>query len=132
MEKNKVIKTTTDINTNMTAVELKSSLVKDLPPMSEEEKEFAIKGIVNYIEQMKFCEHLILMRKEDGYITIFQNEKSWMTYHMARNVFGFLETEEPFKSLGLNLVEPCGDHIEVWAGGKFYALFDGTDFVIKL
>lgn len=125
-------KTMSEINTGLTAVELKGNIVNQLKPMNAQEQSFSIVAIDAYLERKGNPEYVMLLSNELRYYTIF---KSSTDADFATEIFNFINTDSYLTQLGyLRLIDADKDldHVEVWIGDKFFALFDADDLIVDL
>ena len=127
-----VLSSTSEINTNMTMVELKGNAVKQLDELNAEEVDFAISTIEKYIINEKHPTLLMLLSNELRYYTTLKIDKK-CPRKAAEGIVDFLRADSYLKELGtLKLVEGEQGHLEIWIGSTFFALFNYDEFVVEV
>ena len=126
------IESKSKINTNMSLVEIKGNAVAQLKALSPAERDFAISEIEKFIVNQDEPRLLMLLSNELRYYTAFEIKNDDLT-KAATAIVEFIETEEFFTELGdLKLVDAEKDHLEIWVGSKFFALFNYDPFVVEI
>lgn len=127
-----ILASKSEINTNMSAVELKGRIVNQLSNMSVDEIKGAISIIEKFIEKEKIPTYMMLLSNEHRYYTTFKLN-SHIAEYAAAEIVEFLLTEEYFSQFGgLKLVEESTGHVEIWMGDQFFALFNYDTFVVHV
>jgi len=121
-----------EINTNMSLVEMKGNAVRQLKRLTLEERNFAISEIEKFIVNSGKPSLLMLLSNELRYYTSFKVKNNDLT-KAATAIVEFIETEEFFINLGeLKLVDDGESHLEIWVGDKFFALFNYDPFIVEI
>lgn len=127
-----MLSSTSEINTNMTMVELKGNAVKQLDKLNKEETESAITSIEKFIITEGCPKLLMLLSNELRYFTALDIGKK-CPRKAAEAVVDFLQTDEFLSGIGaLKLIDGEENHIEVWLDGTFFALFNYDPFVVEV
>lgn len=119
----------------MKKFEQERSIVKDLPPFTQEEFEMVRKDLIKYFEERPKVKNFMLLSNELRYYTIFSKTTTITTaVGAADRVLTFLRNDSFLTRLGeLKVLKRTGeDEIEIWIGETPFLLFDADSFFVAI
>jgi hypothetical protein len=111
------------------------SIVKDLPPFTQEEFKMVRKDLTKYFEERSKVKNFMLLSNELRYYTIFSRTTAITTAaEAADKVLTFLQNDSFLTKLGeLKVLKRTGeDEIEIWIGETPFLLFDADSFFVEI
>ena len=115
--------------------EQERSIVKDLPPFTQEEFEMVREDITKYFEERPKVKNFMLLSNELRYYTIFSRTTAITTAKEAADkILTFLQNDSFLSELGeLKVLKRTGkDEIEIWIGETPFLLFDADSFFVEI
>ena len=115
--------------------EQERSIVKDLPPFTQEEFKMVREDLIKYFEERPKVKNFMLLSNELRYYTIFSRTTAITTARGAADrVLTFLQKDSFLTQLGeLKVLKRTGeDEIEIWIGEIPFLLFDADSFFVEI
>ena len=115
--------------------EQERSIVKDLPPFTQEEFKMIREDLIKYFEERPKVKNFMLLSNELRYYTIFSKTTAITTaVGAADRVLTFLQNDSFLRELGeLKVLKRTGeDEIEIWIGETPFVLFNADSFFVAI
>ena len=115
--------------------EQERSIVKDLPPFTQEEFKMVREDLIKYFEERPKVKNFMLLSNELRYYTIFSKTTAITTARgVADKILTFLQNDSFLSELGeLKVLKRTGkDEIEIWIGETPFLLFDADSFFVEI
>ena len=119
----------------MKKFEQERSIVKDLPPFTQEEFKMVREDLIKYFEERPKVKNFMLLSNELRYYTIFSRTTAITTARGAADrVLTFLQNDSFLSELGeLKVLKRTGeDEIEIWIGETPFVLFNADSFFVAI
>ena len=119
----------------MKKFEQERSIVKDLPPFTQEEFKMVREDLIKYFEERPKVKNFMLLSNELRYYTIFSKTTAITTARgVADKILTFLQNDSFLSELGeLKVLKRTGkDEIEIWIGETPFLLFDADSFFVEI
>jgi hypothetical protein len=121
----------------MTKFEYDKRIAEAMRPLNEKEIQVAKKTLAVFLNKKKKAftspNNLMLLCNQNNYFTIFSQTKGMTTEEIARKIVNFIVEDTFLEQLGgLKYFEEDQDHIEIWIGEFFFALFDADFMFVDL
>jgi hypothetical protein len=121
----------------MTKFEYDKQIAAAMKPLNEKEIQTAKETLTGFLNKKKKAftssNNLMLLCNETNYFTIFSKTKNMDTEEIARKIVNFIIEDTFLEELGeLKYFEEDQDHIEIWIGEFFFALFDADFMFVDL
>lgn len=120
---------------NIEKFEQERSIVKDLPPFTQEEFKMVREDLIKYFEERPKVKNFMLLSNELRYYTIFSKTTAITTARgVADKILTFLQNDSFLSELGeLKVLKRTGkDEIEIWIGETPFLLFDADSFFVEI